>query len=276
MRFIIGDGKVSKIIRRSGDVILSHKDIEITDVESVRMALVLRDASRGSVVINTAAKIDLEWCEENKLDAYRVNTLGAINIAKVCNDIGAKLVHISSGCVFDGNSRPMNENDVPSPAAWYTRTKVWADEAISNILSDHLILRPRQLISAVPAATNMLTKFLAKKNIRCIDESNSITSIEDLQRMVDYLISERCRGIFNCASEGTISPYDVACALRDKVDSSMVVSKVDYGEYVKTLKVRRVNTILDLTKLKKTGYVPRSARETLDWCVENYGKARTW
>lgn len=273
-RFIIGNGKVTNVIKNPGDVILSHKDIEITDLASVARALFEAGIHKtfDPVVINTAAKINLEWCEENKHEAYRVNTLGAINVAEACVKYGAKLVHISSGCIFDGNHVLFSETDDPLPAAWYARTKAWADAAIVEMLDNHLILRPRQLISSTPNPTNMLTKFLGIKELACIDEPNSITCIEDFKNMLDHLIESKCTGIFNCANSGTLSPYHIAMELKRRIDPEMKVSKVDYLKYVDTLKVKRVNTILDLRKLRATGYIPPDAFTALDRCLTNYGK----
>lgn len=270
-KVIIGNGKVANIIKNPEDVVLGHQQIEITDASSVYRAL-HKNCSPGTVVVNTAAKISLEWCEENKMEAYRVNTLGALTIADVCHRLGLKLVHISSGCIFDGNHVLFREDDAPRPAAWYSRTKAWADDAIVNHgLKDYLILRPRQMISPVPNDTNMLTKFLKKKELACIDEPNSVTCIEDFKEMMEHLIKVQANGIFNCANTGLVSPYAIAQALK-AIDPTLSVSKVAYEDYLKTISVKRVNTVQDLTKLISTGYVPRSGQEALDWCVRNYGK----
>lgn len=273
-RIIIGNGKVSKIIRGPTDIVLGHDQIELVDSNSVYRAL-RKYCSPGDVIINTAAKISLEWCEENKLEAHRVNVVGPLNVVDSCSRLGARMVHISSGCVFDGNHALFSEDMTPSPAAWYSRTKVWADEAIMNHgLRDYLILRPRQMISPIPNETNMLTKFLSKKTLACIDEPNTITCIEDFKSMMDHLISVGANGIYNCANTGIVSPYDVAMALK-KIDPTLEVSKIDYVDYLKTIKVKRVNTVQNISKLISTGYTPRSGQEALTWCVENYGKTRS-
>lgn len=271
-RVIIGNGKVANVIKGPDDVILSHKDIEITDRQSVESAF-RKYVGPKVVVINTAAKINLEWCEANKLESHRVNVVGPLYLADACHRIGAKFVHISSGCVFDGNHVAFREDMDPRPAAWYSRTKVWADEAIANHgIQDYLLLRPRQLISAIPNPTNMLTKFLDRKKLKCITEANSMTCIEDFKLMVDHLIAVNVTGIVNCANTGVISPLDVAIALK-KIDPTLEVEAASYEEFLKTISVKRVNTVLDLTKLISSGHVPRSAWDALNWCVDNYGRA---
>jgi dTDP-4-dehydrorhamnose reductase len=270
MRIIIGNGKVSNIIKKDDDIILSHSDIEISNMKSVWNILKHFKNSKDLSIVNTAAKINLEWCEENKHEAYNVNTFGAINLLEASSRLEAKFVQISSGCIYDGNQKVISEADAPTPAAWYTKTKTWADEAISNFgYNNYLILRPRQLISSKSNKTNMLTKFLSFDSIAAIDEQNSLTCIEDLSKMIDFLIENAHTGIYNCANEGTTSPYEIAIALQ-KIKPSLKVSKVLYDDYLKTLKVRRVNTILSVDKLTSLGYQNRSAQSALEWCIGNY------
>ncbi len=288
MRIIIGNGKVTQQIRKPGDIVLGHKDIEITD-DPIKLVKVLKMAFDDApptadtfhrlspvAVINTAAKIDLDWCEVNPEECYSVNALGALNVALACDALGWKLVHISSGCVFDGmgTEKAYTEEDVPTPASAYAQSKATADSLILNaeLTVPVLILRPRQLVSAVPNRTNMLTKFLGvKPPARFITSANSITCIENFSDMIDHLLAVGATGIYNCANEGTISPYEIAVKLT-KLNPDLKPQTVDYQEYLDSIKVKRVNTCLDISKLKASGYHPRSAEEVIDWCVENYDK----
>ena len=273
MRVIIGAGKVSTVISRSADVILPHSCIEVRNPNSIMQQL-KKFAGKNISVINTASKINLEWCEENKTEAYDVNTTGAINVAKVCKELDFHLVHISSGCIFDGgeSEKVYTEEDMPSPAAWYTKTKVDADKGILDLgYKKFTIVRPRQLISSLPYATNMITKFVSLGKGKFITSKNSLTCIEDMGDMIDCLIGGGHYGIYNLANTGYISPYEIALKIKE-LNPSLVVEKIDYDDYVKTLAVRRVNTLLDVSKLMSLGYVPRDAKTALDWCIQNYGK----
>jgi dTDP-4-dehydrorhamnose reductase len=288
MRIIIGNGKLAQQLKKPNDIVLSHKDIEIRD-EPMELVKVLKRAYdtapadlgniyRGQevVVINTAALINLEYCEHNKEECYAVNTLGALNVAKACDALGWKLVHISSGCVFDGmgTGKEYSEADEPTPASFYALSKAEADKMILNagLSIPVLILRPRQLVSAIPYKTNLLTKFLGvPQPARFIESANSITCIENFCDMVDHLLKVGATGIFNCANEGTISPYEIAVKLT-KLNPDLNPQPIDYQEYLNSIEVKRVNTVLDISKLKATGYHPRTAHAVIDWCVENYGK----
>lgn len=288
MRIIIGNGKVAQRIKKDDDVVLGHKDIEIRE-DPLKLVKVLKMAYDNApatldkphlqspvAVINTAAKIDLDWCEVNREECYAVNTIGALNVAKACDALGWKLVHISSGCVFDGmgTGKAYTEDDVATPASFYAVSKAEADTALlhGGFNVPILILRPRQLVSAFPNRTNMLTKFLGvSQPARFITSPNSITCLENFADMIDHLLSIGATGIYNCANEGTISPHEIAIKLT-KLNPQLNPQPIDYQEYLDSIKVKRVNTVLDISKLKATGYHPRSAEEVIDWCVENYDK----
>lgn len=289
MRIIIGNGKVTQQIRKPGDIVLGHKDIEITN-DPIKLVKVLKKAYdsapadlgniyRGQApvaVINTAALINLEYCEANKEECYRVNTLGALNVALACDALGWKLVHVSSGCVFDGmgTGKAYTEEDTPTPASFYAESKARADSLILNAKLDIpvLILRPRQLVCATPNKTNLITKFLGvPQPARFIESANSITSLEDFSKMIDHLLNVGAVGIYNCANEGFISPFQIAQKLT-AINANLNPQPVDYQVYLNSINVKRVNTCLDISKLKAAGYHPRTAEEVIDWCVENYGK----
>ena len=270
-RVIIGDGKVSKIIRRPGDIILGHGDVEITDPDSVENALC--DLPKGTPVINTAAKINLEWCQEHPGQARLVNVVGAKNVFKVCRAYNLVLVHVSSGCIFDGgnSSKEFTEADVPTPACVYAQTKAEADLALlAESYPRLIIVRPRQLFSAVPSPTNMITKFASMKKGRFITSPQSATCVEDLGSMISHLIDGKHFGVFNCVNAGTITPFKMAERIRDILSPLMEVEPIKYDDYVRTLPVRRVNTLLSIDRLLSTGFEPRNASGALDWCLENY------
>jgi len=269
-KLILGKGKVSSVIFDEDSVVLSKDQCDITDINKIKSAINFYDPE---VIINCAAKTNLEYCQKNKIESFESNTLGVLNLINLCAKEERKLVHISSGCLFDGNDFIASEETNTSPKVWYTWTKNWADEIIQNYgYENYLILRPRQLISCKPHPTNMLTKFASMKKIPAIEEPNSITCLEDFKEMITHLLDINAKGVYNCVNEGVVSPYDIAIGVKQKINPALIVEKETYENLLKKLPNRRVNTILDTDKLKKTGYVPRNGKDALNWCLENYGK----
>jgi len=269
-KLVFGGGKVSVGFSRfsSSYTAIKRSECDISNIDNVRSIVA---GHRPDVIVNAAAITNLERCESNKYDAYLSNTLGALNLLKVCSDFSIKFAHVSSGCLFDGNSSVFTETSSPDPKVWYTRTKAWTDDIISSFgYENYIILRPRQMISSFSHPTNMITKFLNMESILAIDEPNSLTCVEDFCEMLEHLIKYEHCGIFNCCNSGHITPYDIACRIRDKLKNSFHVEKIEYKEFLKTIPNKRVNTLLSIEKLKSTGYNPRSASEALTWCLEEY------
>jgi len=268
MRLILGTGKVSTIIQNDDDVVISREECDIANFGRLEKVFL---NFRPDVVINTAAKTNLEYCEAHKRISYNTNTLGPINLLHLCEAYNAKLIHISSGCLFDGNDKIADETSIPNTSVWYTHIKKWADEYIENYGYDnYLILRPRQMISATSHPTNMLTKFSNYEKIYAHREPNSITCVEDFKEMLEHLIAQDSRGTFNCCNDGVVTPYEIALGVQEYIKPQLLVEEASY-EYTLTLQAnRRVNTILSNEKLKSTGYHPRTAKEALKWTLQNY------
>ncbi len=91
----------------------SSKELDITNFDKVRSFI---GELKPDAVINAAAYTNVDGCESNEELAYAVNAYGAKNLAIACEDIGAKLAHISTDYVFEGiGNTPFNEYDEPSP-----------------------------------------------------------------------------------------------------------------------------------------------------------------
>ena len=140
--------EVSRIIRELVNVCTFEKlnvaKLSYFDVEYIFMNL--REKSIGEVVdvvINCAAWTAVDEAEEKEAAALAINGDGPKNVAKVCNDIGAKLVHISTDYVFSGDAKiPYCETAAVGPKSAYGRTKLAGELAVRQYLpNDHYLVR---------------------------------------------------------------------------------------------------------------------------------------
>jgi dTDP-4-dehydrorhamnose reductase len=123
---------------------LTHKDIEITELVSVKENFL---RLKPEVIINTAAYVRVDDCEDNPDKAFQINALGARNVAVVAQDLGAKLVHISTDYVFGGSppldlgksslrgSQPPPKQS-PDPVSSWRRTQPYI--SVARIAGDPL------------------------------------------------------------------------------------------------------------------------------------------
>jgi dTDP-4-dehydrorhamnose reductase len=81
------------------DVRLPSTQLDITDPVSIRSAL---SSLKPDWLINCAAFTDVDGCETNQDMAYELNTRAPGYLARVCEEYGTKLLHISTDYVFNG------------------------------------------------------------------------------------------------------------------------------------------------------------------------------
>lgn len=158
------------------------------------------------VVINTAAKTAIDWCEMHKQEAFDANVTAAVKLAHL---VPGKLVHFSSACVFE-SSLPTDikyEDSVANPQCFYAETKLMAERLLTEIKPDILIIRPRLLLSEVPHPRNTIDKLL--KYPRVITSQESVTIVEDMLPVIKQLISENASGVFHVVNDGLITPAEI-------------------------------------------------------------------
>ncbi|KKR92091.1 MAG: UDP-4-keto-6-deoxyglucose-3, 5-epimerase/-4-reductase [Parcubacteria group bacterium GW2011_GWC1_43_11] len=249
---IFGNGQMANFALRyftSKNISVFISPADITDISQIEKAI---SDYQPTVVINTAAKTNLEWCVQNKLQTFNVNVLGANNIAQACDEKHIYFVHFSSGCILaskDENDAKV-ETDIPAPISYYSWTKVWAENLIPFRKSQDfkcLILRPRQPVSAQVDYKNMLVKMLTFTQF--IEVPNNGTVIEDLMIWMDKLINKRVTGIVHVANGGWVTPYDIGLLLKKYVLPELPVNKMTKDELNTHTPERRVDTILNNDKL---------------------------
>ncbi|MBQ3034052.1 MAG: NAD(P)-dependent oxidoreductase, partial [Deferribacterales bacterium] len=145
MKIIItgGKGMLGRTLQKrlkSHDIIVADKDVlDITDCVSVDSFV--KDC-KPEAIIHCAAMTNVDACESNIDDAFRVNAIGSLNIASSCNKYHAKLIAVSTDYVFEGTKKePYNEYDTPNPMTVYGKSKFAGEQAVRTHCSNHIIAR---------------------------------------------------------------------------------------------------------------------------------------
>lgn len=237
---------------------------DIRDGEFVSGAI---SSVQPDLIVNVAAKTNLDWCEMNKLETFQINTLGADVIAAAAEERGIYLLHISSGCVQESLTADAihTEEDVPHPLSYYSWTKVWAE----NLLSERaargtlkiLMLRPRQLLSGMVSPRNALVKMTTYTKF--IDMANSCTIIEDLMDVSWSLIDKDATGLYNVANPGVTTPYRIAELLKTHLKPEMQFTRISKEELNHMTLAKRVDCVLSIAKLEREGIALRPIEERL-------------
>lgn len=203
-----------------------------------------------NVWINTAAKTNIDWCENNKRAALTENVLVAEILASKAKELDKKYVFISSACIFESEKTYkreeeaahkayyFTEEDKPNPQCWYALTKVVAEQLVLQANPDSLIIRPRLPISEIPHPRNTLNKLTIYEFIN--DNQESITIVEDMIPALEALIENNKKGIVHLVNEGTVSPAELAATIGHEFK---VVDKKEQDERLaKEGRAKRVTT----------------------------------
>src|SRR5450756_628946 len=118
---------------------LTFHDLDIMDRPSLKQAI---ESARPDGVVKCAAYTAVDRAETEQDAAYRVNVLGARNVAQAAQRVGARIVYFSTDYVFDGTAtEPYDEEAPTAPLSVYGRTKLQGEQATREANPDHLILR---------------------------------------------------------------------------------------------------------------------------------------
>jgi dTDP-4-dehydrorhamnose reductase len=129
-------------------VTFNSHPVEIPNCASVRMDLreranVVRTVERfrPHVIIHTAAFLPAKLCEENPAMAQAIHVDGVGYLCEAARNVGAKLIHISTDWVFDGDRGHYKEDDPPNALNEYGRGKSRGEKVIQESGVSHCIIR---------------------------------------------------------------------------------------------------------------------------------------
>jgi dTDP-4-dehydrorhamnose reductase len=194
--------------------------LDVGDMASIERALDVAP----SVVLNTAAVHGAQFYTAADQDAFfRVNAIGAWNLARWCAMHGARLVHFSTDYVFGGDRRrglPYAETDAPAPVNIYGASKLAGEQLIAASCAAHYVVRVASLygIGGCRAKKNsnfvelVLQKAGQNEPMTMVaDQVMSPTATRDVAlRTFDLLAAEAPFGVYHMAGRGHCSWYDFA------------------------------------------------------------------
>ncbi len=168
---------------------------------------------KPNILINSSALVGINQCEVNYENAFSINSVGALNLAKICSKLNIILVQTSTHAVFDGNqSRSYNENDKPKPNNVYSGTKFLSEIFVSSICKKYYILRFPTLYGQ---RQNKLLGFVDKVIIAlkknqtlkiASDKIDSPTYARDAAKaLIDIIKKKKSFGIYHLSNNGKIS-----------------------------------------------------------------------
>lgn len=114
-------------------------EADIRDDAAVRH---LFDELRPNVIINTSALSSPDYCESHREETDETNIHAAARLARNCERLGSRLIHLSTDFVFGGDSnRLYTEEDTPAPVNYYGRSKWESERQVARLCSNYAVVR---------------------------------------------------------------------------------------------------------------------------------------
>ena len=230
--------------------------LDITDEVAVEQ-MVGRNAIQ--VIVNCVAYTAVDAAEDDETTAARLNADAVGILARVAKRHGARMVHVSTDYVFDGNGCIPYTEDMPTcPQSAYGRTKLDGERLLIDTLGDDaIILRTAWLYS--PYGKNfvktMLTLGRTKPALKDVfDQVGSPTCARDLARAIVTAITagEWHPGIYHYSNEGVISWYDFTLAIHRIAGITACDVQPCHSDEFPAKAHRPAYSVLDKTKFKAT------------------------
>lgn len=271
MKYLIfGNGYIgNKFLEELGEkAIITSADIG--NLEEVTAAV---RKHTPDVIINAAGKTgkpNVDWCEDHKVETYYANVVGPLVLNKVAMEEGIRLVHIGSGCIYQGGAeKEYTEDDLPDwnlIPSYYSKTKAWSEAMLSDF--PVLQVRLRMPIDYNPHPRNLLYKITNYEKV--ISVPNSISIISDFVAATIALIEMGKTGIYNIVNPGPITHGEILDLYTEYVDPDFTYETFSLEDLSQITKAGRSNCVLSAEKLLAAGVTMKPIRERLPELLVEY------
>lgn len=226
-------------------------------------------------IINAAAytAVDAAETEQGRAQAWAANATGVAALARIADEAGIPLVHVSTDYVFDGSLPFGQEYTVDAPVAplgVYGQSKA-AGEMAARSVARHYIVRTSWVMGDGKNFVDIM-KSLADRGVDptvVSDQHGRPTFTEDLAGAVLHLIEADCDyGTYHVSNTGEVITWaDLAKTVFEATghspDRVTPVTTEQYFAKAEVASPRPTNSAMDLSKIIETGFTPRDHKKAL-------------
>ena len=230
-----GESELGSIPKLYANAALTKLDVPQIDIADLDGTIQIVEQCSPDLILNCAAYTNVDGCETHADDAYRVNAIGARNLAIAADKSGSKLVHLSTDYVFSGVSdHPYREYDLPEPASVYGKTKLAGEQYVREFCRKWFLIRTAWLYGYT--GKNFVQTILKKAGMQAdlkvvSDQRGNPTNAADLAYHILKVAATEEYGIYHCTGNGECSWYDFATEIIRLAGLDATVSPCRSDEY---------------------------------------------
>lgn len=225
--------------------------LDITDVDAV---LAFVRETKPDAIINCAAHTNVDKCETDIDNAYRINAIGPRNLGIAATETGAKLMHISTDYVFPGTeNKALTEFDAVGPVSVYGKTKLAGENFVKEFSDRHFIIRTAWLYGEGRNFVKTMLRLSEDHDEVSVvkDQFGTPTSAAELAKAIKYLLPTENYGLFHGTCEGSCSWADFAAEIFKLAGKDTKVNHITTEEFGSPAK-RPAYSILENYMLRLT------------------------
>lgn len=263
-----------------GEIPADYIDAQITETDVGELDITNKEEvlafGEFDIIFNCAAYTNVNKCEDEEAFAYKINALGAENLALLAKKTGAKLVHVSTDYVFDGEKTGVyEEEDKCCPVSSYGRTKHAGEQKIAAACDTYFIVRTSWLYGYYGGNFVKTIRKIAAENesIKVVaDQFGNPTNVNDLAHHMLLLALTEKYGIYHCTGGGVCSWHDFATEIVKVFGIECDVKKCTTDEYPTPARRPKNSALSHKNLAKAVGDNMRNWKDALLCFAENVDK----
>jgi len=248
---MLGQAVVAEARSRGWDVLgLARGEADVTAWDRL---LGWADDFRPEASVNRAAFTRVDVCEKTPQRAFAVTGDAVANAAAAAARAGARLIHVSTDYVFDGEARqPYKEDAAPAPRSVYGRSKL-AGERHALAYDRALVVRTSWLFG--PGGPNFVATFVGlidagRLPLRVVnDQEGCPTYVPYLAAALLDLARRGATGIVHYRNREPVSWYAFAVAIARLWSATAEVVPVTTAEFPRPAP-RPAYSVLDVARFE--------------------------
>jgi dTDP-4-dehydrorhamnose reductase len=225
------------------------------DIENPDALVAALERARPTTVINCVGVVKQRDDSDNPLVALPINSIFPHRLWRMCRLVGAKLIHISTDCVFDGERGGYAENDVPNAKDLYGRSKLLGEVIGPGAVT----LRTSIIGHELRGAHGLIEWFLAQQSpVRGFRNAvfSGLPTVELAKIIRDCVLGRpNLEGLYHVAA-APISKFDLLSMVSNVYGKKIEI--IPYDDY-------HIDRSLDGSKFSQaTGYIAPGWRDLVE------------
>jgi len=261
----LGQDVVLELARKNHEAF--GTDREKLDITNEADVFAFISEVKPDVILHCAAYTNVDAAEENEELAYQINALGTEYLAKAAQQIGAKMLYVSTDYVFNGTAtEPYEVDQQTKPLGAYGRTKLAGEELLQKNLKEFFIVRTAWVfgVHGHNFVKTMIRLGEERGEVGVVhDQVGSPTYTVDLAKLMVELMETDKYGIYHVTNSGVCSWYEFAVEIFKQAGMNVTVNPLTSDQFPRPA-ARPNYSVLSKKEIKEQGLTPlRDWKEAL-------------